>query len=107
MAMTKSLEKKTAVVTGASSGIGWASVARMIGAGWRLFATVRKGEDASKLTSKFGTGVPPVIVDLTNRGAIRAAADEVAAQLAGRGLDGLVNVAGVGMARPIEYVTAD
>ena len=51
--------KKTVVITGASSGIGRASVSRMAQSGWRVFATVRKTLDANQLRSDFGASVTP------------------------------------------------
>jgi NAD(P)-dependent dehydrogenase (short-subunit alcohol dehydrogenase family) len=100
------IEKKAVVVTGASSGIGRACVSRMIQSGWRVFATVRKSQDGDKLQSAFGRDLMPAIMDVTDRASINAAAELVSSQLDGRGLDGLVNVAGIGMVRPVEYVTA-
>jgi NAD(P)-dependent dehydrogenase (short-subunit alcohol dehydrogenase family) len=98
------IEKKTVIVTGASSGIGRSCVARMI-AGWRVFATVRKSKDADELTSEFGPALAPVMMDVTDRPSIMAAAERVSSQLHGQGLGGLVNVAGIGMMRPVEYAT--
>ena len=97
--------QKAVVITGASSGIGRSSVALMIRSGWRVFATVRKTQDGDALRSDFGTSLEPVIIDVTNRASIRAAGEEVSSQLGGRGLDGLVNVAGIGQVQPIEYMT--
>ena len=102
----RATERKTVVITGASSGIGRASVARMIQSGWRVFAAVRKPEDGARLERELGAGVTPVILDVKDRASIHAAARQVAGQLAGSGLDGLVNVAGIGMVRPVEYATA-
>ena len=101
-----STARKTVAVTGASSGIGRACVSRMIQSGWRIFATVRKAEDADKLQSEGGADLTPVIMDVTDGTSITAAAEQVSSHLHGRGLDGLVNVAGMGMVRPIEYVTS-
>ena len=95
---------KTVVITGTSSGIGRACVSRMIQSGWRVFATIRKPEHGVQLQSEFGTNLTPLIMDVTDRPSIKAAAEQVS-KLQGSGLDGLVNVAGIGMARPIEYVT--
>jgi NAD(P)-dependent dehydrogenase (short-subunit alcohol dehydrogenase family) len=46
---------KTALVTGASSGIGRATVRRLDGAGWKVFAGVRKEEDAAALRAECST----------------------------------------------------
>lgn len=95
---------KAVVITGASTGIGRACVLRMIGAGWRVFATVRKVEDQERLQAEGGRNLVPVMMDVEDRALIFAAAEQIA-RACGSGLDGLVNVAGTGMVRPVEYVT--
>ncbi len=100
------IEKKTVVITGASSGIGRACVSRMIQSGWRVFATIRKSQDGDGLRLEFGVNLTPVIMDVTDRATVAAAAEQVSSQLQGPGLYGLVNVAGVGMVRPVEYLSA-
>src|SRR6185369_15044461 len=95
---------KTVVVTGASSGIGKSRVARMVRSGWRVFATARKEQDGAQLRSEFGARVNPVIMDVTNGRSVTAAAERVSALIGGSGLDGLVNVAGVGQVSPVEYM---
>ena len=102
--MPDSDAKKTVVITGASSGIGQASVSRMIEAGWRVFATVRKPADAERLRSEGGPNVRPGMMDVTDRLSVIAAAAQVAAEVAGYGLNALVNVAGVGRVRPVESI---
>jgi NAD(P)-dependent dehydrogenase (short-subunit alcohol dehydrogenase family) len=97
--------QKSALITGASSGIGRASVARMIESGWRVFATVRKQQDGDRLRSELGPNLTPVIMDVTDRGSILSAADTVGTDLRGAGLGGLVNVAGIGKVSPIEYMS--
>jgi NAD(P)-dependent dehydrogenase (short-subunit alcohol dehydrogenase family) len=77
----------------------------MVRAGWRVFATVRKPQDADSLRSEFRSDLVPVIIDVTDRHTIATAAQQVTSELRGRGLDALVNVAGVGMVRPVEYAT--
>ena len=94
--------QKTVVITGASSGIGRASLLRMSQAGWRVFATVRKDLDQQPLNSI--PNVVPILMDVEDRASISAVAREIALQDPG-GLDGLVNVAGIGMVRPIEYAS--
>src|SRR3954468_810328 len=99
-------QKKTGLITGASSGIGYASLKRMIDSSWYVFAAVRKQRDADKLKANFGDDLTPLIMDVKDRATITSAAERVADQLQGRGLDALVNVAGIGMVRPIEYASA-
>ena len=93
--------RKAVVITGASSGIGRSCVSRMSDAGWLVFATVRKASDRDRLRHE--KNVFPVMMDVQNASSVRAAAEEVASQLNGGGLDALVNVAGIGMVRPLEY----
>jgi NAD(P)-dependent dehydrogenase (short-subunit alcohol dehydrogenase family) len=97
--------QKSAVITGASSGIGRSCVERMSRAGWQVFAGVRKEADRENLRKDFAANVCPVLIDVENEASITAAAADIERQLSGRGLDGLVNVAGIGMVRPIEYAT--
>jgi NAD(P)-dependent dehydrogenase (short-subunit alcohol dehydrogenase family) len=94
-------ENRKVVITGASSGIGHACVSRMSDAGWFVFAAVRKASDRERLWSE--KNVYPVIMDVQDASTVSAAAAEVTSQLNGSGLDGLVNVAGIGMVRPLEY----
>ncbi len=97
--------QKSAVITGTSSGIGRSSVARMSRAGWQVFAGVRKEADRENLRQNFGSNVYPILIDVESEASITAAAADIERQLSGRGLDGLVNVAGIGMIRPIEFAT--
>jgi NAD(P)-dependent dehydrogenase (short-subunit alcohol dehydrogenase family) len=79
----------------------------MVQSGWHVFATVRKTQDGDQLRSDFGTSVTPATMDVTNRASVNAAAEQIASLLQDSGLDGLVNVAGVGKVRPVEYMTQD
>jgi len=74
-------------------------------AGWQVFAGVRKQTDRENLRQTFAANVYPVLMDVEDEASIAAAAAEIERQLSGRGLDGLVNVAGIGMVRPMEYAT--
>lgn len=94
--------QKSVVITGASSGIGRASVALMSQAGWQVFATVRKAADQQKLRE---ANVVPIVMDVEDESSIKAAAAEISTRLDGRGLDGLVNCAGIGVVRPVEYAS--
>jgi hypothetical protein len=94
-------EETNIVVTGASTGIGRACVAHAVAQGARVFASVRKRQDADALIADFGDAVAPLIFDVTEGTAVRAAAAQVGAMLAGQTLSGLVNNAGVAVAGPL------
>jgi NAD(P)-dependent dehydrogenase (short-subunit alcohol dehydrogenase family) len=97
--------KPTVAITGASSGIGKACALRMLASGWIVLAGVRKERDAENLKGELGADLIPLNLDVEKRNSIAMAAERAEAQTGGRGLDGLVNVAGIGMTRPVEYVS--
>jgi len=101
------VHERAVVITGTSSGIGRAAVARMVQSGWRVFGTVRKTQDGESLRSEFGTAITPIMLNVTDRVSVNAAAQAVSTALQGSGLDGLVNVAGIGKMAPVEYATQD
>jgi len=78
----------------------------MVQAGWRVLAGVRKSSDAQKLKQELGANVLPLIIDLEDGESITTAASQARAELGGCGLQGLVNVAGVGTTLPVEYMKA-
>jgi NAD(P)-dependent dehydrogenase (short-subunit alcohol dehydrogenase family) len=91
---------KTVLVTGSSSGIGRATVRRLDRAGWKVFAGVRKEEDAARLREESSARLEPLLLDVTDADAIAAAAERVGAEPGG--LDGLVDNAGGAVAGPLE-----
>lgn len=97
----------TVLITGASSGIGQSCARRLASAGFVVFAGVRKQEDADRLQRDGGERIVPLSLDITDDASIRSAVDVVRARSAGRGLDALVNNAGIGVAAPVEYIRAD
>lgn len=99
---------RSVVVTGASTGIGWAIAKDLIGRGYRVFGSVRKQADGDRLIAEFGPNVSPVLFDVTDEAAVKAAADVVGAALGGETLAGLVNNAGIAVAGPVlELPVAD
>ena len=91
----------SAVVTGASTGIGYACLKRLSSEGWHVFAGVRKAEDADRLIADFSASVTPLIIDVTQPETIEAAASKVRENLNGQTLKGLVNNAGIAVAGPL------
>lgn len=95
---------KTFLVTGASSGIGETTTRVLVGRGHRVFAGVRRPEDAARLTRELGERCVPVLLDTTDATAIVKAAATIAA--AGD-LDGVVNNAGIAVSGPLEFLPLD
>ena len=51
---------RSVVVTGVSTGIGWGILKVLIGQGYRVFGSVRKVQDAERLTSRVWRGIRPI-----------------------------------------------
>ncbi len=98
---------QSVVITGASTGIGWATAKLLLGRGFRVFGSVRKQADADRLRGELGTNFTPLLFDVTNEAAVLAAAREVRTALNGETLTGLVNNAGIAVAGPVLELAAD
>ncbi|MFZ5711956.1 MAG: SDR family oxidoreductase [Bradyrhizobium sp.] len=98
---------RSVVVTGASTGIGWAIAKLLIGRGYRVFGSVRKQVDADRLRDELGAGFAPLLFDVTDEAAVLAAARTVREALGGETLAGLVNNAGIAVAGPVLELSAD
>jgi NAD(P)-dependent dehydrogenase (short-subunit alcohol dehydrogenase family) len=96
----------TVLVTGASTGIGRASALHLDAAGWKVFAGVRREEDAQSLREAGSANLVPLQLDVTDPAQIAAAAETIGAAQPG-GLDGLVNNAGAAMPSPLETMPID
>jgi NAD(P)-dependent dehydrogenase (short-subunit alcohol dehydrogenase family) len=98
---------QSVVITGASTGIGWATAKLLLDRGFRVFGSVRKPADADRLRGEFGANFTPLLFDVTDEAAVLAAAREVRAALAGETLAGLVNNAGIAVAGPVLELPID
>jgi NAD(P)-dependent dehydrogenase (short-subunit alcohol dehydrogenase family) len=92
---------RSVVITGASTGIGWATTKLLLDRGFRVFGSVRQQADADRLKSEFGANFTPLLFDVTDEAAVLSAAREVRAALGGEMLAGLVNNAGIAVAGPL------
>jgi len=98
---------RSVVITGASTGIGWATAKLLLDKGFRVFGSVRKQADADRLKGEFGANFTPLLFDVTDEPAVLAAAREVRAALGGETLAGLVNNAGIAVPGPVLELSAD
>ncbi|PFG35993.1 NADP-dependent 3-hydroxy acid dehydrogenase YdfG [Flavimobilis soli] len=71
-------EALRAVVTGASSGIGRATVVLLRSIGWDVYAVARRADRLAELAEE--TGAVPVVADLTDDTAVAAAVEKITAE---------------------------
>jgi 3-hydroxy acid dehydrogenase/malonic semialdehyde reductase len=91
------LEGRTAVVTGASSGIGAATARAFAGAGARLALGARRVERLEELAEELRGDHLVAPLDVTDADSCKSFVGDVAAEL--RGIDVLVNNAGLALGR--------
>ncbi|NHN56647.1 3-hydroxybutyrate dehydrogenase [Calidifontibacter sp. DB0510] len=94
------LSGRTALVTGAASGIGAACVDRLAAAGARVYAVDRDAAALEQLAARLGAGtaVVPVVTDLADLDAVDALPSDA---------DVLINNAGIQHVSPIEEFPTD
>jgi NAD(P)-dependent dehydrogenase (short-subunit alcohol dehydrogenase family) len=95
------------LVTGASKGIGEACALRLVRDGFRVYAGVRNDEDGLALIRNGGEGIAPIPLDVTDARQIASAAARIGEETGERGLQALVNNAGVAVAGPLEFLPLD
>ena len=98
-----SVQSRTVLVTGCSSGIGAATAALLRDRGWTVLPTARKPEDLDALRAQ---GFDPVALDLAEAASVEQAARELLAKTGGR-LGALVNNAGFCQAGALEDVSRE
>jgi len=96
------LDGKTALVTGASSGIGLATARRFIAEGARVFITGRREEALAAATHQLGERAIPVVGDVSDPADLDRLFSEVSAT--GAGLDVVFANAGIGELATIDDI---
>jgi NAD(P)-dependent dehydrogenase (short-subunit alcohol dehydrogenase family) len=99
---------KSVLITGCSSGIGYATAQHLAKIGFTVFATVRKEADAEKLRRLAEPNLIPIHpLDLTNLGGVLPLVNTIQTEIQRRGQPGLyalINNAGGGSVAPIELM---
>lgn len=96
------------VITGVSTGIGKATADELVKNGYHVFGSVRKESDAEELQKKLGPGFTPLIFDVTDTKAVKAAVEKVRECIGkDNGLAALINNAGIGIGGPLMHQSID
>ena len=93
---------KNVLITGVSTGIGYSALKEFINRGYRVYGSVRKSEDAERLSSEFGENFRPLIFDVTDDDAIQRAKEKVESEIGSEGLACLVNNSGIAEGGPVQ-----
>ncbi len=94
--------RKHIVITGTSSGIGKATMEAAVAAGFHVFAGDRSNESTKGGPIADDEAVTRIHLDITKADEIAAAVQLVADHVGDSGLDGLANIAGIGIPGPLE-----
>ena len=98
---------KNIVITGVSTGIGYAAALRLVKAGHTIIGSVRNDVDAKRLKSELGKNYCPLIFDVTDEKAIKEASEYVAGEVGDNGIDALINNSGIALGGPILELPVD
>lgn len=98
--------KKSILISGVSTGIGYHLLQVYYEKGYQVFGSVRKKSDRDRLLKKFPK-FTPLIFDVTDDEAIQEAIQTVETKLNGQGLDLLINNAGIAAGGPLMLMDID
>jgi hypothetical protein len=99
--------KQSVVITGVSTGIGYATAKLLLERGFQVFGSVRSQADADRTGQEFGPDYCALIMDVTDESAVHRSAGTVRERLGQHRLCALINNAGVEMAGPLAYLPLD
>lgn len=98
------LNTNSVVITGVSTGIGYATARLFIAQGIRVFGSIRNHQDAERLSKEWGDLFIPLIFDVTDSISVQKAATTVREALNGQTLTGLINNAGMAVTGALLYL---
>ena len=95
------------LITGTSTGIGRATALHLDKLGYKVFAGVRKDEDAKALKREASENLVPLMIDMNDTDSMENAFKQVSAFAGSEGLAGLMNNAAIPMGGPLEFFNPD
>ena len=105
--MSAAPKSPAVVITGVSTGIGFASARLLVERGYHVFGSVRRPQDAEHVRQTLGSRFTPLMFDLRDETMIARAAVTVRQALGGYRLAGLVNNAAIGLGGPLALQPID
>jgi len=84
--------QKTALVTGAGTGLGFATARMLMDEGWKVYGTIIPSQSKEEMKK---AGFIPIVVDITDRQSVESAYEIISNDTGNEGLAALINVAGV------------
>lgn len=98
---------KNILITGVSTGIGYAAAQALVERGYRVFGSVRRQESATAVRTELGENFTPLLFDVVDSEAIAAAVALVSREIGDEGLFALINNAGIVIPGPLKYTPLD
>ena len=99
---------KKIIITGVSTGIGYSTAKILCNAGYTVYGSVRKREDAEQIAGTLGDNFYPLIFDVTDSKAIYNNVEKVRSKLLpGEYIAGLVNNAGIALGGPVTLIDTE
>ncbi|MFD2571083.1 SDR family NAD(P)-dependent oxidoreductase [Spirosoma soli] len=98
---------KNILITGVSTGIGYGAARQFVQRGYTVFGSVRAQADGDRLRAELGERFVPLVFDVTDANALRAAAQMLTDRLANDGLGGIINNAGIAIGGPLQHQPID
>ena len=98
---------KSIVITGTSTGIGYACSKHFIEQGYKVFGSVRNNNDAERISNELGNNFTPLIFDVTDETAVKESVKVVENHIGDQKLSGLINNAGLGVMGTIQSLSAE
>jgi NAD(P)-dependent dehydrogenase (short-subunit alcohol dehydrogenase family) len=95
---------KHVVITGVSTGIGYAIAADLVSRGYHVYGSVRMASDGDRLRADLGDSFTCLRFDVTEAAEVAAAANSVASSVGATGLAALINNAGIIRPGPLMYL---
>jgi len=98
-------ENAFVLITGVSTGIGYAAAVDLAGRGYHVFGSVRTQADADRLQAEIPTHFTPLLFDVTDETAVRAAIARLTQLVGENGLVALINNAGISVPGPLAHIS--